>query len=143
GQFDDPDNRWVYYIDADNGCGQVTGTFGGVALLPANDLRGLTDQLSVECPPAEPHIRGFCGTVGGLGHELGHAFGLPHPPGCDEGNCSAEAFYSIMFFGYAYYPDTYFLDEDKERLHESPFISVQKIHVPKENCRGERRTPNG
>jgi hypothetical protein len=40
GSFYDPNNIWVFYLDADPSCGQAVGAAGGVALLPANDLRG-------------------------------------------------------------------------------------------------------
>ena len=66
----------------------------------------------------------------------GHAFGLPHPLGCDQGTCSAEAFFSLMFFGYTVYPDTYFLDEDKVRLEASSFFAERKIRR-RTDCRGE------
>src|SRR5205823_397200 len=67
---------------------------------------------------------------------VGDGFGLPHPPGCDQGTCSAEAFFSLMFFGYTVYPDTYFLDEDKVRLEASPFFAERKIRR-RTDCRGE------
>lgn len=44
GRFDDPNFRWLYYIDADEACNQPVGALRGVALMPANDLRGLTGQ---------------------------------------------------------------------------------------------------
>jgi hypothetical protein len=137
GGFNDPDAVWVYYIDADPACGQGTGGTSGVALLPANDLRGLVGEPNVPpCIGDPPDTGGVCRWVGGLGHELGHAFGLPHPPGCDQGTCSAEAFFSLMFFGYILYPDTYFLDEDKELLEASPFFAERKIRQ-RTNCLGE------
>jgi hypothetical protein len=125
GGFNDPSNRWIYYIDADPTCGQVTGGTSGVALLPANDLRGLTGQPNVPpCVGQPPDLNGPCRWVGGLGHELGHAFGLPHPPGCDQGTCSQFAAQSLMYLGYINYPNTYFLDADKSALLATGFFSV-------------------
>lgn len=125
GGFNDPNNRWIYYIDADPTCGQVTGGTSGVALLPANDLRGLTGQPNVPpCVGQPPDRNGPCRWVGGLGHELGHAFGLPHPPGCDQGTCSEFAAHSLMYLGYIDYPNTYFLDDDKSALLATGFFSV-------------------
>ena len=59
--------------------------------------------------------------VGGLGHELGHAFGLSHPPGCDAGlaTCDQNA---LMWAGYASYPNTYLRTDEKQILLASPFI---------------------
>jgi len=126
GGFNDPNNRWIYYIDADPLCGQVTGGTSGVALLPANDLRGLTRQPNVPpCVGQPPDLNGVCRWVGGLGHEMGHAFGLPHPPGCDQGTCTDFARHSLMYLGYIEYPNTYFLDADKTALLATGFFSVQ------------------
>lgn len=126
GGFDDPNNRWIYYVDADPLCGQVTGGTNGVALLPSNDLRGLSGQANLSpCVGQPPDLGGVCRWVGGLGHELGHAFGLPHPPGCDQGTCSDFARHSLMYLGYIDYPNTYFLDADKTALLGTGFFSVQ------------------
>jgi hypothetical protein len=134
GGFNDPNNRWIYYIDADPACGQVTGGTSGVALLPANDLRGLTGQSNVPpCAGQPPDLNGPCRWVGGLGHELGHAFGLPHPPGCDQGTCTDFARHSLMYLGYIDYPNTYFLDDDKSALLATGFFSVlSPLQAP--NC---------
>ena len=60
-------------------------------------------------------------STGGIAHELGHAFGRPHPPGCDEGmdSCDDDA---LMGAGNWTYPDTYLRIDDKEALLRSPFI---------------------
>jgi hypothetical protein len=137
GGFNDPDSIWIYYIDADPACGQGIGGTSGVALLAANDLRGLVGEPNVPpCIGDPPDTGGVCRWIGGLGHELGHALGLPHPPGCDQGNCSAELFFSLMFVGYASYPDTYLLDEDKAQLEASSFFAERKIRR-RTNCLGE------
>lgn len=137
GGFNDPDDVWIYYIDADPACGQVIGGTSGVALLAANDLRGLVGEPTVPpCIGDSPDTGDVCRWIGGLGHELGHAFGLPHPPGCDQGTCSEEAARSLMYLGYASYPDTYFLDEDKAQLEASPFFAERKIRR-RTNCLGE------
>lgn len=125
GRFNDPNNRWVYYIDADEACGQNVGGTSAVALLPANDLRGLTDQ------PRIPRCGGgsdgfpYPRWVGGLGHELGHAFGLNHPPGCDAGACYGGEYArrSLMYQGVYYYPDTYLLSDDTSILYGTGFFT--------------------
>lgn len=125
--FNDPNNRWVFYVDADQSCVQYVGGTQGVALLPANDLRGLTGQPNVPvCPNTLPDRFGVNRWVGGLGHELGHTFDLPHPPDCDAGHCAGGSFAanSLMWTGYAFYPNTYLLDENKTQLLATNFFNV-------------------
>ena len=61
--------------------------------------------------------------IGGLGHELGHAFGLPHPPGCDAGlpTCDYNALMWCGFWG-GYPSTTYLRSDEKQFLLTSPFF---------------------
>jgi hypothetical protein len=130
GGFNDPNNRWVFYVDADLVCGQYVGSTSGISLLPANDLRGLTSQPTVPiCPTDRSEVLSVSRWIGGLGHELGHAFNLPHPPGCDDGNCAGGqyAYKSLMYVGYYYYPGTYLLDENKSQLLAGGFFNVLSL----------------
>ena len=79
----------------------------GVAIMPENDLLGLSGQMN------EPVSR----WIGGWGHELGHAFGLPHPP-----DGSPYWFDAIMGYAYATFPNAILLPSDKETLQESGFF---------------------
>ena len=137
GRFDDPSNRWIFYIDADPLCGQYVGGTSGVALLPPNDLRGLTCQQNIPVCGGSPDNAGLCRWVGGLGHELGHSFNLPHPtvgtcPGSDPG-CD----YALMWLGYITFPNAYLLPADKKSLLKSPstkkFFKARPL-VPAELC---------
>lgn len=128
GKFNDSKNRWIYYIDADPACGQVQGAgTSGVAELPANDLRGLVGEPRLQICPSDPiDTTPICRWVGGLGHELGHAFGLPHPPSCDGTSLSALTCPSqtLMWLGYLNYPSTHLLDVNKNQLKHSQFFSA-------------------
>ena len=118
--FADPAHAWIFYIDAEPAPGQIGGAgTTGVAVLPQHDLLGL-----IGAQP-EPVSR----WVGGLGHELGHAFGLPHPESCDQGLPSCP-FDTLMYLGYLTYPDTYLLPDDKAHLLEGPYISPVTESVP-------------
>lgn len=134
GGFDDSNNRWLFYVDAQPGCGQFGGGgTNGVATLPSNDLRGLTGQSNVpQCPGEQPDTFGVCRWVGGLGHELGHAFNLPHPPGCDQGGAICGSFQrnSLMYQGYAFFSDTYLLDSDKSSLMSTGFFAPFNLATP-------------
>jgi hypothetical protein len=121
GTFDDPNNRWVFYVDADPLCTQIVGATNGVALLPRNDLRGLVcDGNTPPCQGDDPDLGAVCRWVGGLGHELGHAFNLPHPtPGsCPPPDTACQ--FALLLFGYGTYPNAYLLPSDKDSLVNSP-----------------------
>jgi hypothetical protein len=129
GEFDDRRYRWIYYIDADPACGQIGGGgTNGVAVLPANDLRGLTGQKNVPaCPNEPPDGGGVCRWIGGAGHEVGHALGLPHPIGCEDGNPDTPCIHNaLMWLGYLTYPDAVLLPEDRAILNQSDFFTVQQ-----------------
>ena len=135
GGFNDPENIWIYYVDADPACGQIGGGgTSGVAVLPANDLRGLVGEPTI--PPCEgqpPDDAGPCRFVGGLGHELGHALGLPHPPGCESGDpsCPTQA---LMWLGYRTYPDAFLTEDDKTKFSASAFLSQLGIPLDLFDC---------
>ncbi|HMT06661.1 MAG TPA: FG-GAP-like repeat-containing protein [Pyrinomonadaceae bacterium] len=134
GGFDDPNNRWIYYIDADPDCTQFIGGTHGIALMAGNDFRGLTGQNNIPpCSMESPDTAGKYRWIGGAGHEIGHSFDLPHPPGCDPptNNCQGgpTASNSLMWFGYATYPNTYFLSSDKTTLLNTGFFSSMNLET--------------
>ncbi len=123
GSFNDPANIWAYYIDADPACGQCGGCgTSGVLVISANDLRGFTGVPWLPSCPGDSDSGGPNRYIGGLGHELGHAFGLPHPPDCDQGapQCDHTA---LMWNGFRVYPDTYLRADEKTILDHSPFFA--------------------
>jgi hypothetical protein len=130
GTFNDPENVWLYYIDADGACGQIAGGgTSGVAVLPANDLRGLAGEDNLPpCAGDPPDDNPRCRWVGGLGHELGHGFNLPHPPGCDEPDpntpCDSSA---LLYLGYVSYPDAHLTEADQATLASSPFFAPRAL----------------
>ena len=63
--YNDSHFIWVVYSDGPGDKGRGT---SGVAYLPEDDLLGLIGQHPTQKNPVR--------WVGGLGHELGHAFGL-------------------------------------------------------------------
>lgn len=92
---------YLVYVDAQGATG--AGALG-FTTMPENDLLGLTGQMP------EPISR----WIGGAGHELGHAFGLPHPE-----NENPDA---LMWTGYTIYPACILQENDREILSESPFF---------------------
>ena len=130
GGFNDPDNRWIFHTDADTACGQIIGGSSGVAVMSANGFRGLVGEQNIPaCTNEPPDNGGRFRWIGGTGHELGHSFNLPHPPGCGGPGpaygCSGgeTAANSLMWVGYAFYPNTYLLPADKVILLNSGFFS--------------------
>lgn len=77
---------WVVYLDAPGGGGACNGCL----CVTENDLKGLTGKNTAE--KYRPRW------IGGLGHELGHCFGLPHP----KNGAYPDA---IMQYGYRKYPN--------------------------------------
>ncbi|RIH81276.1 hypothetical protein Mterra_03271 [Calidithermus terrae] len=62
--------------------------------------------------------------LGGLAHELGHAFGLPHPGGCGSGSNSCDAG-SVMWTGYA----SYFSQRVKVHLRIAALKALKAVQV--------------
>ena len=90
-------------------------------MLSQGDLQGLVGEpQQSDCGGVEPFFPAGR-YVGGAGHELGHGFGLQHPPGCDAGlsTCDSRA---LMWAGYAAYPNTYLRADDKQILLGSPYF---------------------
>ena len=88
-----------------------------------------------------PHDEPFGRWAGGVAHELGHAFSVPHPPGCDEGlpTCDIRA---LLQNGYEIYPDTYLRFDDKETLLRSAFIDGAPLSA-REATAGRRAVVRG
>jgi hypothetical protein len=133
GGNNDPENVWIFYIDADTACGQVGGAGGsGSAVVSKDDLDGLLF--------GKPYDK--CGEyynfpierwIGGLAHELGHALGRPHPPGCDQGlpGCPGNA---IMWSAYSQWPRSVWTADDMLALNASPFLGTDWDAGPPATC---------
>ena len=145
---------WVVYADVGSECDDPysVGRGGlGLTIVGRDDLEGLVgNRLSFydECGrgPFDGPIRRW---IGGIGHELGHALGLLHPPGCDDGLPSCD-FGALMADGYGTYPDTYLRADEKEPLMRSLFIAagagsglVPSAAVAESRVRGSVAGPDG
>ncbi len=111
----------VVYADITEACGGQTKlgqAVDGLTILHHADLEGLVDPDFLYCGG---HWGGKNRTIGGLGHELGHALGLPHPPGCEDGlpSCPEDA---LMWHGFVDYPDTYLTVDEQDLLKDSQYI---------------------
>ena len=103
----DPKYIWVIYVDCPGNKGRGE---NGVTCLPGDDLLGLVGK--------HPTQKNKPRWVAGLGHELGHAFGLLHPTDTQK---DADA---IMWTGmYGKFPVVaYLTPDDKKILMNSPFF---------------------
>ena len=121
----DPGFIWALYVDVEEACDgfQALGRGGdGLTLLPGYDLALMQKPGTWTFCDVGTIERSYGSVLGGLAHELGHAFGLPHPPGCDEELPTCD-YAALMANGYDVYPDTYLRDDDeKVFLRRSPFI---------------------
>lgn len=102
--FNDPDYVWVVYLDAPGGGGALNGCL----CVTENDVLGLTGKNTVE-----KYVPRW---TGGLGHELGHCFGLTHPKNGEHPN-------TIMQYGYRKYPNCYFPPHQISQLRKCAFLS--------------------
>jgi len=117
GRFNDPENIWIYYIDAVDKDGAGGAGTSGVAILTSHDLEGLVGERGP-----------ICRWIGGLGHEMGHAFGLPHPPECSGGSRQPEPpCNSLMYLGYDMFPKTYLIAGHKQTLAAHAFFNNPKL----------------
>ncbi len=126
--WNDSAHRWVIYADVRHQCGgkeSLGASAQGVAILPAQDLQGVSGEEAIidACGAAIPYVgsAGISRWIGGLGHELGHALGLPHPEGCEQGASGCDAG-SLMWLGYVSFPNIELRDAERAALKASPFI---------------------
>jgi len=137
--FAQPRRVWIIYVDADPACGSphggaaVTGC-PGVAVLPSHDILGLLGLAGTgACTGAERALEPVCCWVGGLGHELGHALGLPHPVGCDAHLASCDSA-DLMWLGYAAFPRTAWNAPDRALLAQNPLYWLFPVQQPSASC---------
>ena len=142
----DEDNDWIVFVDVDPACAP-DGTVGNYEdgynqLYRGGDGLAIMNYSSQE-PGFEDMLMGrdwtwtYCdegpwdgtvaGTVSGMAHEIGHTFGLPHPPGCDDGLPTCD-FDAMMHSGAI--PNAYLRPDEKEMLIRSPFMSSQRAVTP-------------
>lgn len=125
GSFEDPDNVWLYYIDADAACGQIdAGANTHVAMFAANEIRGLRNQALIDlCSDEEIENPGRCRYVGGLAIIMFYAIGIGAPAACTDDDdatvCPEDA---ITWLGYTTYPDAELIPENVEQAEENPFV---------------------
>lgn len=133
--YDDLDGRWLIYADVPAPCNNGTGAIGSMATFPAQDLQGLAQQPVYEACSGAQDFAGRCRWVGGMGHELGHTLGLPHPSACEDSDsatvCPDQA---LMWIGYTTYPDAYFTPNDLPTLNSSALIQAENISAFPSTC---------
>ncbi len=120
--WDDPDNVWLVYADADEACGQRAGAVAHLAVFPRNDLRGLLDEPRVPPCGGEPDDYGRCRWVGGMGLLMFIAMGVANPADADcDDACRASL---LTWFGYTSFPDATVSEVQKDYLGGTGFVSA-------------------
>jgi hypothetical protein len=121
--WDDPDNVWLVYADADEACGIMgSGAVAHLAVFARNDLRGLMGEERVPACGGEPDSYGRCRWVGGMGVLMFFAMGVPSPP---EADCDQACRASLLtWYGYTSYPDAIVNEDQKAYLAGTGFVSA-------------------
>jgi hypothetical protein len=124
--WDDPENVWMFYIDADEACGQRGGAaVAHVAVAPKNDLRGLVGEPRV--PPCGDASDGYgrCRWVGGMGMLLFYALGVPDPVECTDTNPDTMCDDALLsWLGYYGFPDAHVNEAQADYLADSGFVDA-------------------
>jgi hypothetical protein len=123
----------VQTAQADAGFGATSlenGRPGGLVVRPGGDLIA---WATGENPYWDNPVAGRPAAVGALAHELGHAFGLPHPDGADGGYPDdalllARNEASVMGHWWCYpgAPGWGLCPDEVERLRASPFLAAPR-----------------
>jgi len=131
GGWDDPDNVWLFYIQADRTCTQADGGVAGVAVLPENDLRGLAGEEIVPLCGESPEELTFsrCRWVGGMLLRIMNALELPPPLACtDEDDATPCEEDIVTRSGFKTFPDATLSDDQLDYLEDS--LWVRAVGLP-------------
>ena len=126
GTWNDPDNVWLFYIQADRGCGHADGGVSNVALFPQNDLRGLAgEEILPYCDDEDPADLVFsrCRWVGGMLLRILNALDVPQPSACTDTDDATPCEEDIVTRGgFKTFPEATLSDDQLTYLEDNAFV---------------------
>jgi serralysin len=118
-----PDTLWLFLFDVDVVDGQSYGAVQNLIMLPAIHMRGLAGR--------EAHPK--CYYTGTIAYYLPAATGVSQPQDCvnREPTCPSD---SLMWLGWANFPATYLLPDQRSLLAASSFLVAGAVPASFHTC---------
>ena len=121
--WDDPDNVWMFFLDAPADCGQATGGISSVALLSGRHLAWLSGRAPDPACSDDAQIT-RCSAVGAVLRSLMDALDVPDPAGCTDDDDATTCPTTVVNGGHRAYPEVELAKDQLEYLDGNEFFNA-------------------